>query len=215
MRSKKKVPVKKKQNKPPIKKQKSVINSFISNYPKSLEGIKRMAVDLYAFLTPAQTKKDYLHAYNDAPVEKLLREKRIPVLFEFSKSGKLKPKWGCYTLCRTMFVSLKAMNLKPKMARYFLEGNGPLLVQRKITLSNGHRPHTSIFFEFQGKVYNIDPFFPRLPLHEVTKAELLEIERLSKMKKFFFVKPGQIPFEEFLQERDTGAIHPRQSKKAK
>lgn len=213
MPSRRKVPLKKKPKVPAKQKVKSEVGKFVSTYPKTIVGIKKMSVDLYKFLTPANTRHEYTHAYNNYSVERLLKEKRVPVLYAPGASGKMRPKWGCYTLCRVMFASLKKMGLKPKMARYFLEGKGPLLAQRKITLSKNHRPHTSIFFEFEGKIYNVDPFFPMLPVHEVTKKELSDLTAMNAQNKFFFVKPGQIPFEEFTEELLTGAIHPKEKNK--
>lgn len=194
----------KKKFKPIVKKEKipKTVLDFLKKFPNNPAGVKKMAVELHSFLKQAESKSEYSQAYNNYSVEKILKERRIPVLFVPGKNG-LKPKWGCYTLSRTLFVLLKQMNLKPKMVRYRLNGKGPLLVQKGVVLEKTlNRMHTSIFFEFGGRIFNIDPFFVKLPLQELKKEDLDQIKQLSKNNQFFSINPGDISFENFLEDQN-------------
>ncbi len=193
----------------------SQLTEFVSKYPATPEGIKKAALKLYTFLSPAKSKAEFHDAYNGWGVERILKEKRIPVLFAPGSTGKMRPKWGCYTMCRLMFSTLQEMGLKPKMARYFLDGKGPLKIQKVVKNPGATRPHTSVFFTHRGQLYNVDPFFPSLPVHKVSDKEMATLRELQKTDRFFFVKPGQIPFEEFEEEMHSGRIHPRKAEKPK
>jgi hypothetical protein len=130
---------------------KKIVNEFSKNYSKSIDGIKKMSIDLYSFLSPSNSNKEHANAYNNYSVERILRERRIPVLFRVGKDFKFKPKWGCYTLSRIMFACLKEMGLKPKLVRYFVNGGGPLVAQKKVVVEK-RLPHTSVFFSIKWKI---------------------------------------------------------------
>jgi hypothetical protein len=55
-------------------------------------------------------------------------------------------------------------------------------------------------------LYNVDPFFIRLPIQEITKKESQEIHDLIKKGKFLFIKPGDISFERFIFEQESGKL---------
>jgi len=209
--------IKKERRKLPVQKPAPIVQSYADAMGNNLAGIKAVARKIRGFLTEATTTNAYISAYNDASVSKLLSEEKIPVLFSY-KGMKKRPRWGCYPISRVLYDLLKVKGYKPRLVRYFLDGSGPLPAQKSIVMGNSKassfkmisassaNPHTSIFFQFEGKLYNLDAFFQGVLLHEVTPNMLEELKKLHLQKKFEYIRPGQISFDEYLHERATGKI---------
>lgn len=220
MRPKRKPPSKKEQKLSTRRPKKTLVQQYAESMGGSLEGIKAVAKEVKGFLVEATTLQESTHAYNDKSVIQILKDKRIPVLYGY-KGFRKRPRWGCYTMSRVLYEILRVKGYKPKMVRYFLDGGGPLPAQKafidpsskgasfKGVFSNGTNrgnPHTSIFFSFGKKIYNIDAFFPRVVLHEITPQMIEKLKELQQRGRFEYIKPGQISFEDFQKEKETGQV---------